>query len=60
LSTTCHDGINHLHHFNHCSNYFIDPHHGQLTSRRMKDHNTLTKTHAKLNITKDGILVRHL
>jgi hypothetical protein len=37
-STTCHDGINHLHHSNHCSNHSIDPHHGQLTSRRMEDH----------------------
>jgi hypothetical protein len=25
-STTCHDGINHLHHSNHCSNHNIDPH----------------------------------
>jgi hypothetical protein len=25
-STTCHDGINHLHHSNHCSNHSIDPH----------------------------------
>jgi hypothetical protein len=23
--TTCHDGINHLHHSNHCSNHNIDP-----------------------------------
>jgi hypothetical protein len=26
LSTTCHDGINHLHHSNHCSKQSIDPH----------------------------------
>jgi hypothetical protein len=26
LSTTCHDGINYLHHSNHCSNHNIDPH----------------------------------
>jgi hypothetical protein len=26
LSTTCHDGINHLHHSNHCSNHIINPH----------------------------------
>jgi hypothetical protein len=26
LSTTSHDGINHLHHSNHCSNHNIDPH----------------------------------
>jgi hypothetical protein len=26
LSTTCHDGINHLHHSNHCSNHNINPH----------------------------------
>jgi hypothetical protein len=26
LSTTCHDGINHLHHSNHCSDHSIDPH----------------------------------
>jgi hypothetical protein len=25
-STTCHDGINHLHHSNHCSNHIISPH----------------------------------
>jgi hypothetical protein len=25
-STTCHDGINHLHHSSHCSNHSIDPH----------------------------------
>jgi hypothetical protein len=25
-STTCHDGINHLQHSNHCSNHNIDPH----------------------------------
>jgi hypothetical protein len=25
-STTCHNGINHLHHSNHCSNHNIDPH----------------------------------
>jgi hypothetical protein len=25
-STTCHDGINHLHHSNHYSNHSIDPH----------------------------------
>jgi hypothetical protein len=25
-STSCHDGINHLHHFDHCSNHSIDPH----------------------------------
>jgi hypothetical protein len=25
-STTCHDGINHLHYSNHCSNHNIDPH----------------------------------
>jgi hypothetical protein len=25
-STTYHNGINHLHHFNHCSNHNIDPH----------------------------------
>jgi hypothetical protein len=53
-STTCHDDISHLHHSNHCSNHNIDPHYSQLTSRWMGDHNTLTKTQAKLNITKDG------
>jgi hypothetical protein len=25
-STTCHDGINHFHHSNHCSNHNINPH----------------------------------
>jgi hypothetical protein len=25
-STTYHEGINHLHHLNHCSNHNIDPH----------------------------------
>jgi hypothetical protein len=52
LSTTCHDSISHLHHSDHCSNHIIDPHHGQITSRRMEDQ-TLTKTQAKLNITND-------
>jgi hypothetical protein len=35
-STTCHDGINHLHHSNHCSNYSIDPHmvNSHVTDRR--------------------------
>jgi hypothetical protein len=37
-STTCHDGINHLHHSNHCSNHTIEAHHGQLTSRWIEDH----------------------
>jgi hypothetical protein len=26
LTTTCHDGINHLHHSNHCSSHNINPH----------------------------------
>jgi hypothetical protein len=30
-STTCRDGVNHLHHSNRCSNHIIDPHHGQIT-----------------------------
>jgi hypothetical protein len=34
--------------------------HDHLTSQQMEDHNTLTKTQVKLNITKDGRLVRHL
>jgi hypothetical protein len=38
LSITCRDGINHLHHSNHCSNHNIDPHHSQITSRQMGDH----------------------
>jgi hypothetical protein len=59
LSTTCHNDINHLHHYNHCSNHNIDSHHGQLTFRRMEDHNTLTKTQAGLNITKDRRFIRH-
>jgi hypothetical protein len=25
-STTCHDGVKHLHHSNHCSSHSIDPH----------------------------------
>jgi hypothetical protein len=53
-STTCLDSINHLHHSNCCSNHNIDPHHGQLTSQRIEENITLTKTQAKLNITKDG------
>jgi hypothetical protein len=28
--------------------------HGHLASQRMENHNTLTKTQAKLNITNDG------
>jgi hypothetical protein len=39
-STSCCDGINHLHHCNHCSNHSINHHHGQLTSRRMGDHHS--------------------
>jgi hypothetical protein len=31
-STTCHNGINHLHYSIHCSNHSIDHHHGHLTS----------------------------
>jgi hypothetical protein len=38
LSTTCHDGINHLHHSDNCANHSIDPHRGQLTSQWMEDH----------------------
>jgi hypothetical protein len=34
---------------NLCSNHSIDPYHGQLTSRRMGDHNSHTKTQAILN-----------
>jgi hypothetical protein len=59
-STTSQDGINHLHHSNCCSNHSIDPHtaksHFYITSRRMEYLNTLTKTQAKFNITKDGRL----
>jgi hypothetical protein len=53
LSTTCHVGINHLHHSNHCSNHNIDPH--TITSHldRWKT-TTLSQRQAKLNITKDG------
>jgi hypothetical protein len=43
-STICHDGINHLPHFIHCSNHSIDPHHGHLTSREMEDQ-TLSQIH---------------
>jgi hypothetical protein len=56
-STTYHDGINHFHHSNHCSNHNIDPHYDQLISWRIEDYNTLTKTQAKLNITKNKRLV---
>jgi hypothetical protein len=58
LSTTCRDGSNHLHHSNHCSNYNIDPHHGQITSRWMRDH--LSQRH-KPNSTSQRMerLVRH-
>jgi hypothetical protein len=41
-----------------CSNHNIDPHHSQLTSKQMEDHNFLTKTNAILNIIKDGRFVR--
>jgi hypothetical protein len=34
------------------SNYNIDPHHSQLTSRWMEDHNSHAKTPAILNIIK--------
>jgi hypothetical protein len=58
-STTQHDGINHLHHSNHCPKPQHRSSHGQLASRRMGNHNTLTKTQVILNITKDGRLVWH-
>jgi hypothetical protein len=51
-STTCRDGVNHLHHSNRCSNHRIDPHHGQITYWRMEDHISHTKTQDKLNIIK--------
>jgi hypothetical protein len=41
------------------SNHYIDPHHGELKPRWMGDHNSHTKTQVVLNITNDGILVRH-
>jgi hypothetical protein len=56
-STTRHDNINHLHH----SIILLKPHpqssHGHLTSRWMEDHNTLRKTQAIPDFTKDGRLV---
>jgi hypothetical protein len=52
-STTCHDGINHLHHSNCCSNHNIDPHTATSHLEGWKT-TTLTKIQAKLNITKDG------
>jgi hypothetical protein len=56
--TTCHGGINHLHHNNHCSNHNIDPHHDQITSQQMGDH--LSQRH-KPNSTSQRMerLVRH-
>jgi ribonuclease HI len=54
------DGLNHLYRTKPCSNHSIELHHGQLTSRWMEDHNTHSKTQAKLNIIKDQRLVRQL
>jgi hypothetical protein len=44
LSTTSHDGINHLHHFDHCSNHCIDPHTVNLHLDRWKT-TTLSQRH---------------
>jgi hypothetical protein len=44
LSTTCYDGINHLHHSNHCSNHNINPHKVNSHHDRWKTI-TLTQRH---------------
>jgi hypothetical protein len=49
-STTCNDGIDHLHHFNHCSNHSIDLYHGHLTSQEMEDQ-TLSQRHKPTSIS---------
>jgi hypothetical protein len=57
LSTTCHDGINHLHPSNHCSNHSIDPH----TAKSRHDGWKTKHSHRhkpKFNITKDERLLR--
>jgi hypothetical protein len=58
-STTCHDGINHLHHSNHCSNHSMDPHTVKSHLKWMVDYISHTKAQAKLNITKVERLVQH-
>jgi hypothetical protein len=44
LSTTCHDGINHLDHFNHSTNDSIDPHMVTMHLDEWKT-TTLSQTH---------------
>jgi hypothetical protein len=51
---------NHLHHSKPFSNHSIVPHHGHLTSRRMKDQHFQHSTQVKLNIIKMERLVRWL
>jgi hypothetical protein len=57
-ATTSPDWLNHLHWTNPCLNRNIEPHHGQLTSRQIEDHNSHTKYQAIINIIKDVRLVR--
>jgi hypothetical protein len=58
LSTSCHDGNNHLHHSNLCANLSSDPH--TITSHLDECRTTtLNKPQAKLNIMKDVRLARH-
>jgi hypothetical protein len=55
-STTCHDGINHLHPSNHFSNHNIDPHMGKLHHDGWKA--IFSHEHKpKFNIRKDERLV---
>jgi hypothetical protein len=49
-STTCHDGINHLHHSNRCSNHSIDPHMVILHLDRWKT-TTLSQRHKPNSIS---------
>jgi hypothetical protein len=58
-STTCQDGINHLHHSNHYSNHIINPHKVNSHHDRWKTI-TLTQRHKPYSTSqKDERLVRH-
>jgi hypothetical protein len=51
-STTCHDGINHLHHSNRCSNHSIDPH---TAKPHLDGWKTKLSQRHKTNSTSQGI-----
>jgi hypothetical protein len=49
-----------LSHHKSCSNHIIEPHHYNLTSRRMEDQHSQHSTQAELNIIKMEIVVQRL